>query len=212
MSTSSSLLVHNCTIFLPWMLEIWWSMQRSQYEGERSSCWVTNYIIANIIIIIIMIIIREMDKTGNLLLPRLLSPLSPLAVLLRSQRRHLLLNLKRRVRASSQSIFASLSASSLSSSSTPRPSSLSPFCAPSCFPPLPFSTEVVAWWWTHPRLCTHSTSASSSCGCQGKRKLVFCEDKKIYDTCTRPHIGFGRRLQNQCFHRPVHPRSDQKFV
>ena len=57
--------------------------------------------------------------------------------------------------------------------------SLSPFCAPSCFPPLPFSTVVVAWWWTHPQLCTHSTSASSSCGCQGKRELVVCKDKKI---------------------------------
>ena len=107
MSTSSSLLVHNCTIFLPWMLEIWWSMQRSQYEGERSSCWVTNYIIANIIIIIIMIIIREMDKTGNLLLPRLLSPLSPLSVLLSPQRRHLLLNLRRTERATSRSILRS---------------------------------------------------------------------------------------------------------
>ena len=36
--------VHNCTIFLCSLdVRNIWSMQRSKYKGERSSCWVTNY-------------------------------------------------------------------------------------------------------------------------------------------------------------------------
>ena len=43
---SSASLVQNYTIFL-YSLDVGWPMQRSQYKGERSSSWVTNYSITS---------------------------------------------------------------------------------------------------------------------------------------------------------------------